>query len=223
MISVTNLKVDYSKTDMKLKNAILHFNKIWTHKYWVAKYCFKCGLYWQGLVHDLSKLSPIEFSESVKFFQGDSSPIPVAKREQGYSLAWQHHKGRSPHHYEYWTDNYDMGTTCIPMPYKYAVELICDWLGAARAYLGSEFSYKKEWEWWCQKRDSRPKIHQQTMNFVDLVFYLLMLRETQWKCAEPERILERNLPYIFELSKKYNSSQWDEFWKEMVINCKVHF
>lgn len=207
---------------MKLKNTIAHFKKICVHKYWVAKYCFKCGLYWQGLVHDMSKFSPTEFWESVKYYQGTSSPITTAKEDQGYSLAWQHHKGRNPHHYEYWTDRYDDGTVALQMPYKYVTELICDWLGAARAYLGSEFSYNKEWEWWCQKRDSQPKMHQQTMNFVDLVFYLLMLRETQWKCAEPERILEQNLPCIFELSKKYDSSQWDEFWKEMVINYKIH-
>ena len=83
-----------------LKNTISHFRKICIHKYWVAKYCFKAGLYWQGITHDLSKFSPIEFWESVRFYQGTSSPINAAKEAQGYSLAWTHHKGRNQHHNE---------------------------------------------------------------------------------------------------------------------------
>lgn len=101
-----------------IKNIWNHFKKICIHKYWGAYYRFKCGLYWQGTIHDLSKLSPIEFWESVKYYPGTSSPINAAKVDKGYSLTWQHHKGRNPHHYEYWTDNYDAGTTCIPMLFK---------------------------------------------------------------------------------------------------------
>jgi hypothetical protein len=36
--------------------------RILTHKYYVAKYCFQIGLYWQGITHDLSKFSFTEFS-----------------------------------------------------------------------------------------------------------------------------------------------------------------
>jgi len=154
-----------------LKNTLAHFKKICVHKYWVAYYCFKAGLYWQGIMHDMSKFSWIEFWESVKYYQGTSSPINACKADKGYSLAWQHHKGCNPHHYEYWTDNYDKGTTCIQMPYKYAVELICDYLGAARAYLGKEFSYKKELEWWENKCKNNPlKMHENTKNFISYIF-----------------------------------------------------
>ena len=155
-----------------IKNTISHFRKICIHKYWVAKYCFKAGLYWQGITHDLSKFSPIEFWESVRFYQGTSSPINAAKEAQGYSLAWQHHKGRNPHHYEHWTDNYDSGTTCIEMPYKYAVELICDYLGAGKAYLGDKFTYTGEYNWWIEKRKVA-KMHPYTANFVSVVFETL--------------------------------------------------
>ena len=100
-----------------MKNAVKHFKKICTHKYWVTKYCFKMGLYYQGIMHDMSKFSLVEFGESLKYYQGTSSPIDACKKVNGYSLAWQHHKGRNPHHYEYWTDNYDKGTTAIKMPF----------------------------------------------------------------------------------------------------------
>ena len=162
---------------MKIKNIWKHFKKICAHKYWVAYYCFQCGLYWQGITHDLSKFSWIEFWESVKYYQGTSSPINACKADKGYSLAWQHHKGRNPHHYEYWTDNYDTGTTCIPMPFKYAVELICDYLGAARAYNG-KLSYADEYTWWQNKLKNRPpKIHKNTEGFISQVFYELDLHE----------------------------------------------
>ena len=38
-----------------------HFETITRHKLLVMKYCFECGLYRQGLTHDLSKYSPTEF------------------------------------------------------------------------------------------------------------------------------------------------------------------
>ena len=41
-----------------------HVIRILVHKFWVAYYCFKLGLYWQGIIHDLSKFSYIEFSRS---------------------------------------------------------------------------------------------------------------------------------------------------------------
>ena len=179
----------------------MHFKKICVHKYWVAYYCFKCGLYWQGIWHDMSKFSPIEFCESVKYYQGTSSPIDACKADKGYSLAWQHHKGRNPHHYEYWTDRYDDGTVCIAMPYKYAVELICDWLGAARAYMGSDFSYNKEYKWWMNKLKNRPpKMHQNTSEFISQVFLMLAVAENEWE--KPVVIL--NEPRLKHIYKLYN-------------------
>lgn len=46
-----------------------HFKTITTHKMWVMRYCFKIGLYWQGLTHDLSKYSPTEFLVGMKYYQ----------------------------------------------------------------------------------------------------------------------------------------------------------
>ena len=65
-----------------------HFKTITTHKIWVMRYCFKIGLYWQGLTHDLSKYSPTEFLVGMKYYQGDRSPnnaeregaVPVSQK-----------------------------------------------------------------------------------------------------------------------------------------------
>ena len=185
-----------------IKNAIAHLKKIRTHRKWVCHYCWKQGLYWQGLIHDLSKYSPTEFFESVKYYQGTDSPIVAAKKDKGYSLAWQHHKGRNPHHYEYWTDRYDDGIVAIEMPYKYAVELICDWLGAARAYLGKDFTYQGEYKWLVNKfKNTHPKINENTAKFVLIFFKCLSQKEAEGENLN-DYIYSEIINYIFNSSKK---------------------
>ena len=160
-----------------IKNAIGHFKTIMIHKYWVYKYAKQIGIPCQGLLHDLSKFSWVEFSESVKFYQeGKSSPIVAAKKAQGYSLAWQHHKGRNPHHYEHWTDKYDDGTIALKMPFKYALELIADYLGAGRAYQGKSFTPEAEYKWWKNHIDTKDiMMHEETKYFVSWVLLLINL------------------------------------------------
>ena len=111
-----------------------HFKIITKHKIEVMKACFKAGLYWQGVMHDLSKYSFAEFVSSAKYFQGDGSPIDAEKAEKGYSFAWLHHRGRNLHHWEYWIDNLSKGGQPMKIPYKYCVEMICDWIGAGKVY-----------------------------------------------------------------------------------------
>ncbi|MFV0380719.1 MAG: DUF5662 family protein [Breznakia sp.] len=112
-----------------------HFKTISIHKWKVTHLCFRCGLYKQGLKHDLSKYTWIEFSSGVKYYQGNRSPIEKEKEAKGYSLGWQHHKGRNPHHWEYWLDN-DPNTKIksIEMPLPYVVEMFCDRVAACMTY-----------------------------------------------------------------------------------------
>lgn len=81
-----------------------HFKTITHHKKLVMQHCFRVGLYYQGLTHDLSKYSPVEFLPGVRFYQGDRSPNDAERKTKGYSAAWLHHKGRNKHHLEYWVD-----------------------------------------------------------------------------------------------------------------------
>ena len=148
-----------------------HLFMIFKHKTWVFYYACKLGIPFRGLVHDLSKFSPTEFFESVRYYTGTSSPIPECKKANGYSLAWQHHKGRNPHHYEYWMDNFDKGGTPIRMPFIYSVEMICDWLAAGKAYRGKDFNYEDELKWWEKKRlEVTKSMHPATIIFCNTVF-----------------------------------------------------
>ena len=60
-----------------------HLRTINRHRALVRKYCFRLGLYWQGLTHDLSKYAPVEFFAGVKYFQGDHSPNDAQRKEHG--------------------------------------------------------------------------------------------------------------------------------------------
>lgn len=139
---------------MNKENLTNHFNKVLTHKKEVFKACCKVGIPIQGIMHDMSKFSPVEFFESAKYYCGDRSPIDKCKEVNGYSLAWFHHRGRNKHHWEYWVDNFDKGMTPVQMPFKYALEMLCDFIGAGKAYHGKDFTYQKEWGWWLGKRDT---------------------------------------------------------------------
>ena len=148
-----------------------HLKNIIVHKYWVFHFGRKIGVsFWQLLKHDLSKFSFIEFWESVKYYQGTSSPIPVCKRINGYSKAWQHHKGRNPHHYEYWTDNYDSGTTFIPIPWEYLNEMLADWCAAGKTYQKDKWSIYSQKEWWNNKKQLNPSVHPATIKMIDIFF-----------------------------------------------------
>lgn len=164
---------------MILINVFKHTMRILKHKYFVFKYCCKLGIPWQGLLHDLSKFSPTEFIESIKYYQDGISPIDVCKKKNGYSKAWFHHKGHNPHHCEFWTDNYGTNPIAHKMPDKYVRELIADYIGAAKAYFGEKnFTYANEREWW-EKRRKILLIHPDTEAVITFVFDTLVRFEKQ--------------------------------------------
>ena len=128
---------------MTLKKLLHNFNghlhTVNSHRRLVRKYCFKLGLYRQGMMHDLSKYSPSEFIPGVKYYQdGHRSPNNAQREDECVSNAWLHHKGRNKHHFEYWID-YDVdGNSTIlagmKMPVKYVAEMFCDRVAASRIY-----------------------------------------------------------------------------------------
>lgn len=132
-------------------NMINHFKTITTHKLLVMRYCFKVGLYKQGLLHDLSKYRWIEFSAGIKYYRGDVSPNGVQKNVEGYSAAWLHHKGRNKHHFEYWIDygeNMKDGLVGMNMPTKYVVEMFIDRMSASMNYKKEKYNDRSALEYY---------------------------------------------------------------------------
>jgi len=120
---------------------IKHFITITRHRHLVMRYCFRVGLYKQGLCHDLSKYSLTEFIPGAKYYNGHFSPNAGQREAEGYSTAWMHHKGRNRHHFEYWTDvlKGQVGYHPVPMPKKYLVESVMDRIAASKIYKGKEY------------------------------------------------------------------------------------
>lgn len=126
-----------------------HFFTITKHRHLVRHYCFKLGIPWQGLIHDLSKYSPKEFFSSAKYYQGTRSPNDKEREVKGYSESWMHHKGRNKHHYEYWIDvNLNSNEyEAVKIPIKYLKEMFADRIAASRIYKGKDYTDASPYEY----------------------------------------------------------------------------
>lgn len=75
--------------------------------------------------HDESKYGHFEYDAYDQYFYGGEKTEQV-KLEFNY--AWLHHIHANPHHWQHWVlINDDDGTHALEMPYRYVVEMICDW------------------------------------------------------------------------------------------------
>ena len=118
-----------------MKNLFKHLKTVHTHRKYVRKACWKMGLFWQGLLHDLSKYSITEL-KICKYYIGTKSPHQVCREMIGYSPSWISHYHHNKHHFEYWYD-YEMATKKIvpvDMPDRYIKEMFCDRIAASKTY-----------------------------------------------------------------------------------------
>jgi hypothetical protein len=156
---------------------MLHLKTINHHKWLVLKHCFRAGLYKQGLLHDLSKYSWVEFSVGAKYYQGNRSPNNAEREEKGYSLAWLHHKGRNKHHLEYWID-YSMneGTPMagMKMPVKYVIEMFCDRIAASKNYNKEKYTDGDAYNYFKASKEHY-LIHEDTKQLLEKL--LIMLKD----------------------------------------------
>lgn len=165
------------KKEVRKMKVWKHFKTITHHRILVCKGCFKIGLYWQGLMHDMSKYSPTEFKVGLKYYQGTRSPNNAEREDKGYSSAWLHHKGRNKHHYEYWIDYSSRvpgGMLPVPMPRKYIAEMIMDRIAACKVYNGDNYTNKSALDYYKLGLDPAP-MHDETRKWLE--FFLNMLSE----------------------------------------------
>ena len=147
-----------------ISNFFKHLHMVNKHKYLVFKLSIKAGIPLRGLLHDLSKYSPIEFFEGIKYYDGKISPLKVCKLKNGYSKAWLHHKGRNKHHPEYWIDLSieEKEYRPIPMPLKYVGEAFCDHLAASKVYNKKEFKPQMVLDYYYNKEQFFLPMHEDT-------------------------------------------------------------
>lgn len=153
-----------------------HFLTVVRHRHKVMEHCFRAGIFWRGLVHDLSKFTPTEFIPGVKYFQGDRSPNEKEREETGCSKAWMHHKGRNRHHFEYWTDYSPVTKRLEPvkMPDVYIFEMFCDRVAASKTYNKEKYTDSMPLAYY-ERAKHRRLIEKETA--AKLEFLLTMLAE----------------------------------------------
>ena len=174
------------------RNVINHLTTVSKHRAKVMEHCFKAGLYWQGLTHDLSKFSPEEFIISCRMYQGTRSPNEAEREEKGYSTAWMHHKGRNKHHFEYWTD-YNTVTRkmeAVKMPLIYVCEMFCDRVAASKVYMGSKYTDKAPLEYFYRGEATRI-IHPDTSKLLEKLLKMLADEGEDYTFAYIRHILHR--------------------------------
>lgn len=150
---------------------------VFRHKWYVLVECFKMGLIWRGICHDLSKFLPGEFVPYARFFYGKypslenvhgdmRNRIQVYKEDvaRSFDLAWLLHQKRNDHHWQWWilTED-DGGTKIMPMSINAIKELVCDWIGAGMAISGRE----DPWPWYQANRE-KMKFHSDTRRIIEM-------------------------------------------------------
>ena len=76
--------------------------------------------------HDESKYSYEEYNAYDTYFYGEKTK----EVKENFNYAWLHHIHENPHHWQHWVlinDNPEEGIIALDIPYKYVIEMICDW------------------------------------------------------------------------------------------------
>jgi hypothetical protein len=123
-------------------NYINYIHYVLKHKWFVFWACYRNGLIWRGLLHDMSKLTPREFIPYARMFYSDMKPLrdktgycdPYKADNLPFELAWLNHLHLNKHHWQYWAlVKKDGRCKLYEMPLVYIKEMLCDWSGAGRA------------------------------------------------------------------------------------------
>ena len=113
------------------------------HKWYVFIECWKEGIWWRGVTHDLSKLRPSEFFPYAEHFYG-------TKDNSDIDFAWLLHQKRNKHHWQWWLLTEDEGETkALSMADEYMKEMFCDWKGAGKVV--DELDIKK---WYIKNKNN---------------------------------------------------------------------
>lgn len=73
-----------------------HLHTINVHKALVMRLCFRCGLYRQGILHDLSKYSPLELKTGFRYYQETVPPSTRRKSRKAIPFPGSITRGAIP-------------------------------------------------------------------------------------------------------------------------------
>jgi hypothetical protein len=144
------------------------------HKWYVFLACWRVGLVWHGLTHDLSKFLPSEFIPYARHFYGEGAKEwrdrtgyykPTDTGDAPFDFAWLLHQKRNRHHWQWWILPEDEGgVKVLPMEDVSLTEMICDWKGAGLA------QGKPDIRAWWDANNHKMQLHRDTRRTIEDYF-----------------------------------------------------
>ncbi len=145
------------------------------HKWFVLMECWRLGIPWLGIVHDMSKFLPSEWFPYVDAFYGDGAKgcalikrdstgyyKPTDTGDAAFDFAWLLHQKRNRHHWQWFILPCDEdGTKVLVMPDRYQREMLADWRGAGRA------QGKPDTVAWYRKNGPKMQLHPETRVWIE--------------------------------------------------------
>ena len=151
------------------KRFTAYFHYVAKHKCFVFLACKKLGIPFLGLIHDLSKLSPVEFGPYARSFYGTDGQPTANFNSDEFGYAWLHHQKTNPHHCQAWVLINDEGPPePLEIPPIYVLEMVADWSGAGKAITG----IPDPTEWYLRNR-SNMILHSKTQFRITKALHLL--------------------------------------------------
>ncbi len=114
--------------------------------------------------HDQSKDFLDEYEAYDAYYYGGNRSYRVV---QEYNVAWLTHIHRNPHHWQHWVlinDDPNEGEIVLEMPYKYIIEMICDWW----AFSWKDGNLNEIFDWYEQHK-AYMKLHETTRMMVETI------------------------------------------------------
>jgi hypothetical protein len=162
-----------------MNNFLNHLKIIRTHRKFVRKACRKMGILRQGLFHDLSKYSISEL-RICKYYSGTRSPHDACRDLIGYSPSWIYHFHRNKHHWEFWCETTSDGVwNPIKIPYKYIIEMFCDFVGAGKAYNMASWTTATPIAYWEAKCKGKRLMHQDSVKLFESLLKRMQKMDTE--------------------------------------------
>lgn len=157
-----------------MKAHLVYLSYVVRHKWHVFWAGLRLGVpLRQLIIHDWVKFLPVEWFPYVRqFYNSDGTKRSVRDASGAYDpnaqsdafkRAWLHHQ-REPHHWQAWVSIGDGGSlVALPMPRRFAREMVADWIGAGRA------NSSRDAEGWYLKNKDKLVLHDSTRYLVTQV------------------------------------------------------
>lgn len=119
-------------------------------------------------MHDYSKDSNEEYYAYDDYFYGE---LRTKEVKEEFNNAWLHHIHNNKHHWQYWVlinDDKELGATPLRIPYRYVIEMICDWW----SFSWSKNNLYSIFDWYSEHKDYI-MLHKDTRELVEDILSMI--------------------------------------------------